>query len=154
MTTGPRRLRHHWKLRNELGRNLHVVIGGEGDVGVGVVVGRGVIGRHSAVLALGPRSAADHHVIAEANEQRSEAPLLLVANLGQDEVEVSLVEVGGVLLDGLNKVKVENLSAACALSRCDLQHWPGLMADDLNLRTGVRLSVTLSELAQNGNPDL
>ena len=55
------------------------------------------------------------HVIVETNEERTELTFLLVANLGQDEVEIRLAEVSWELLDGLDVGVGRNLTTAGVL---------------------------------------
>ena len=84
------------------------------------------------------------HVIVETNEERTELTFLLVANLGQDEVEIRLAEVSWELLDGLDVGVGRNLTTAGVLGWGDSEKGTGVIADDLDHGALVRVTVTLA----------
>ena len=72
-----------------------------------------------------------------------------------DDVGALLLgEVGREAVDGLDKVVRLNSTIGCIRSGEQLEQRPGVIADDLDLRSRIGVTITLGEQLEKIDPDL
>ena len=81
------------------------------------------------------------HVIRQTNKESTKLTLLLVTDLGQDELEIGTAEVGWILLDGL-EIGVGPDSVALSIRGWnDSDEWTRVIPDHLEKRE-LTMSIT------------